>query len=524
MAYLLLSEMLSLLTRPFLPIFCFLYGPQSEGSTRIQCLRRFVTFLLGLVLGFLLWKLAALNFTLGRLFVNGATDLYVFIIFVLVTGTIFMLSLPVRAVILLIFVALVGKSGRTYLRAVAFAFIISGPIANLVENAGEVARVFVCTTVLTYNLSKTRFDLMAKPFTNTLKHMRGDVEEIRHTFYELQEVLVDLKYAVENSDIEDEKYGDKNTKPIYERWGRETSRMNVSEIGNGGKELPTPAAVQERFQRNMRNRCKHQLRSGHRACLEVFRNGYRKCTTNFPSMIAKAICWPYRVDIICELDLFGNPDKICDPSAVVPQNFGETYVELLKAEKKLFDNSSQIVVNYEIKDEQFAKSQLKSAERTGQAFKEDFERQKRIFNKVMGILQKILCLFMLRMVYVSINYYVKYLNDVEFDNFYITKYFKHVDQRRKEQRIDAILPLRTYEKSKYIDVDHIFSRTHHESTTVCFNLLQFLLELVTAGLFILIDHLVVELLQIVRKRSKIVYQQDGEHEVRFNVSNIKLIN
>lgn len=142
----------------------------------------------------------------------------------------------------------------------------------------------------------------------------------------------------------------------------------------------------------------------------------------------------------------------------------------------------------------------------------------------MGILQKILCLFMLRMVYVSINYYVKYLNDVEFDNFYITKYFKHVDQRRKEQRMDAILPLRTYEKSKYIDVDHIFSRTHHESTTVCFNLLQFLLELVTAGLFILIDHLVVELLQIVRKRSKIVYQQDGEHEVRFNVSNIKLIN
>ncbi|EDW41359.1 GM25403 [Drosophila sechellia] len=110
----------------------------SEGSTRIQCLRRFVTFLLGLVLGFLLWKLAALNFTLGRLFVNRATDLYVFLVFVLVTGTIFMLSLPVRAVILLIFVALVGKSGRTYLRAVAFAFIISGPIANLVENAGEV--------------------------------------------------------------------------------------------------------------------------------------------------------------------------------------------------------------------------------------------------------------------------------------------------------------------------------------------------------------------------------------------------
>ncbi|XP_043649013.1 protein sneaky isoform X1 [Drosophila teissieri] len=508
------------LTQPCHPIYCYLYGPQSEESGRIKCLRRFLTFLLGLVLGFLLWKLVTLNFSMGPLLVYGSTELYVFVVFVLVTGTIFMLSRPARTVILLLFVAVVGKSGRTYLRAVAFAFIISGPIGNLVENAGEVARVFVCTTVLTYNLSKTRFDLMAKPFTNTLKHMRGDVEEIRHTFYELQEVLGDLKYAVENSDIEDEKYGDKNTKPIYERWARESRRMNTSEIGNGGKELPNSAEVQERFQRNMRNRCKHQLRSGHRVCLEVFRKGYRKCATNFPSMIAKAICWPYRVDIICELDLFGNPDKICDPSAVVPNNFGETYVELLRAEQELFDNSSQIEVNYEIKDEQFAKSQMKSAERTGEAFKEDFERRRRIFNKVMGILQKILCLFMLRMVVVSINYYVKYLNDVEFDNFYITDYFKHVDQRRKDQRNDGILPLRTYEKCKYIDLDRIFSRTYEESTTVCFCLLQFLLEVVTAGLFILIDHLVVDLLQIVRKRSKIVYQQEGEHEVRFNISGV----
>jgi len=473
----------------------------------------------GLALGYLLWKLVALNFSLGRLFTHGSTDLYVFATFVLLTGTVFMLSRPVRSVIMLIFVALVGRSGRTYLRAVAFAFIISGPINNLVENAGEVARVFVCTTVLTYNLSKTRFDLMAKPFTNTLKNMRGDVEEIRHTFSELHEVLGDLKYAVEHSDIEDEKYGDKKTKPQYQRWARESRTLNISQTG-ATKDLPTAAEVQERFQRNMRNRCKHQLRSGHRVCVEVFRKGYRKCTTNFPSLIGKAVCWPYRVDIICELDLFGNPDKICDPSEVVPRNFGETYVELLKAERELFDNSSQIEVTYEIKDEELAKSKLKSAERTAEGFTKDFERRRHVFNRVMALLQKILCLFMLRMIYVSIKYYLKYLGDVEFDNFYITDYFKHVDQRRKKQGNDAILPLRTYEKSLYIDLDHIFSRTQEESTTVFFSLLQFLLEIVTSGLFILVDHLVVEMMQIIHNRSMITYHQEGQHEVRFNVSKI----
>ncbi|XP_016980697.2 protein sneaky [Drosophila rhopaloa] len=512
--------MFSFVTQPFRPFYCLLYGPESQDNFRIRCLRRLLSFLLGLVLGHLLWKLVALNFSLGRLFAHGPTDLSVFTIFVLLTGTAFMLSRSTRTVIMLIFVALVGKSGRTYFRAVAFAFIISGPIDNLVANAGEVARVFVCTTMLTYNLSKTRFDLMAKPFTNTLKHMRGDVEEIRQTFGELQGVLVDLKYAVEHSDIEDDKYGDKKTKPLYERWGREARKMNISGNGMVGKELPTAAEAQERFQRNMRNRCKHQLQSGHRVCLEVFQQGYRKCTTNFPPLIGKAICWPYRVDIICELDLFGNPDKICDPSDVVPRNFGETYVQLLKAEQELFDNSSEIQVSYEVKDEEIARSKLQSAQRTSEAFTKDFERRRRIFNRVMGVLQKILCLFMLRMIFVSINYYLKYLGDVEFDNFYITDYFKHVDQRRKDERNDAILPLRTYEKSMYIDLSHIFSRTHEESTTVFFSLIQFLLEIVTAGLFILIDHMVVELLQIIRMRSLITYHQEGEHEVRFNISGV----
>ncbi|XP_017080043.1 protein sneaky [Drosophila eugracilis] len=513
-------DMFSFLAKPFLPIYCYLYNPTTENSVRNRCLRSLISFVLGLALGYLLWKLVALNFSLGRLFSHGRTEVSALTIFVLLTGTAFMLIRSVRTIIMLIFVALVGKSGRTYLRAVAFAFIISGPIANLVDNAEEVARVFVCTTVLTYNLSKTRFDLMAKPFTNTLRHMRGDVEEIRQTFSELQGVLGDLKYAVENSDIEDEKFGDKKSKPSYARWARESKKVNISKPGIDGKELPTAAEVQERFQRNMRNRCKHQLSSGHRVCLEIFRKGYRKCTTNFPSLIGKAICWPYRVDIICELDLFGNPDKICDPSEVIPRNFGETYVELLKAEKELFDNSSQIEVNYEIRDKELVKSKLKSAEITAKAFTDDFDRRKRKFNKVMGVLQKILSLFMLRLVFVSIHYYYYYLNDVEFDNFYITEYFKHVDRRRKNNRDDVILPLHTYEKSLYIDLDHIFSRTQEESTTVFFSLLQFLLEIVTAGLFILIDHLVVELLLIIRQRSMITYHQEGEHEVRFNISGV----
>lgn len=488
------------------PIYCLIHGPKSQETARLRFVRHVITLVVGMALSYLMWKLSMLNFSLVRHTFNST----LLTILVVLTGTAFALSLCVRTLIVLCFVALACQAGRTYLRAMAFAMVIAGPIDNLVINAGEVARVFVCTSVLTYNLTKTRFDLMAKPFTNTLKGMDQDVDEIRKSFEELHGVLEDVRHAVEQSDIKDEKVSDQDDR----LWARQTHKLNVS-----GPELPAPGEVQERFQRNMENRCKHQLESGHRVCQQVFAEGYRKCTTNFQAWIAKAICWPYRVDLICELDLFGNPDKICDPSQVVPRNFGETYVELLRGEQDLFGNSSEISVRYELRDEEMAKSHLKSAERTTRAFTNDFERRRRHFLGIMGACELVLCLFMLRVPYASLTYYLRYRREVDFDNIYITDYFKHVDRRRREKKgPDTILPLRTYEKALYIDLDRTCSRTAKESKTMVFVFLRLLLEMFTAFIFILFDRIVVELLQIIRQRSLIRYHQQGEHEVRFNVS------
>ncbi|KAH8294012.1 hypothetical protein KR054_007278 [Drosophila jambulina] len=485
------------------PVYCLIHGPKSQETVRLRCVRRMVSFVVGLVTGYLLWKLVTLNFSLGRHPVHPMVLMGV----VLLTGILFALSRSIRTLVMLTFVQLAGRAGTLYLRGMAFALIIAGPIDNLVANAGEVSRVFVCSTMLTYNLSKTRFDLMAKPFTNTLKNMDKDVEEIRETFEELRGVLGDLNRAVEQSDFAGENADTK----MY--------KLNISKPElRGGPEPPTAAEVQERFELNMKNRCKYQLDSGQRVCERVFSEGYRKCTTNFQWWIAKVICWPYRVDIICEVDIFGDPDKICDPSQVVPRNFGETYVELLRTEEELFDNGSDIVVSYKLRDEEMAKSHLKSAENTAQAFTDDFEQHRKTFMRIMGVIEMVLCLFMLRVPFYSLRYYYWYLTNVDFDNFYITDYFKHVDRRRKKKNSVSILPLRTYEKVRYVDLAHCCKRSANESSKEVYSVMRFALELVTAAIFILIDRIVVDLLQIIRRRSLIRYDQYGEHEVRFNIT------
>lgn len=91
-------------------------------------------------------------------------------------------SIKFRCISILIWLELLGKTGRKIIKALLFILILLGPIENTVTNAKEVARVFGCTTYLTYNLTKTKVELAVKPVTNAFTNMNrlhvSDVEEI----------------------------------------------------------------------------------------------------------------------------------------------------------------------------------------------------------------------------------------------------------------------------------------------------------------------------------------------------------
>lgn len=70
----------------------------------------------------------------------------------------------VRCVTLLTFPSLCSKSGRGVLKTIVLAYVLGGPFMTISNNAKEAVRVFGCTTNLAYNLTKTRYELMVKPF------------------------------------------------------------------------------------------------------------------------------------------------------------------------------------------------------------------------------------------------------------------------------------------------------------------------------------------------------------------------
>lgn len=107
------------------------------------------------------------------------------------------ISLHFRCISVLMWLEGLGMAGRSFLKAVVIALVLLGPVANIVANAKECARVFECTAHLTYNLSKTRFDLAVKPFTNAFTHMNRNLGDVKQKFHEIGDVMEPIYHEIE---------------------------------------------------------------------------------------------------------------------------------------------------------------------------------------------------------------------------------------------------------------------------------------------------------------------------------------
>lgn len=114
-------------------------------------------------------------------------------------------------------------------------------------------------------------------------------------------------------------------------------------------------------------------------------------------------------------------------------------------------------------------------------------------------------------------YHHNYLNRINFDNFYITKYFKTLDARRELQNQRTLLPLRKNESLYNIDPTKS-GKSRHEYKNLIGSALATSMHIAIASCFIILDALFTEILQTVREHAKIEYVQTGEHEVNVTVT------
>lgn len=207
--------------------FCFkkckiLHNLFFTEEHRHKHLKSFCGFFYGILLGVLFYKfiLIDLNFTEGAALIVGST-------ICLMLGFGIAYSSQIRCITLLTFPNFGGKVGRGVLKAMVIAFIISGPIENLTDNGREVVRVFACTASLTFNLTKTRFELMFKPFVEAIFGIKADIKEVKDTLRSIKDVSApitgeiedekEMRKLKEENDYLDDKLGDTKRSGIIEK-------------------------------------------------------------------------------------------------------------------------------------------------------------------------------------------------------------------------------------------------------------------------------------------------------------------
>lgn len=214
---------------------------------------------------------------------------------------------------------MIGKEGRNFVRALCISYLVFGPIVNIANNGNEITRVFACSTRLTYNLTKTRFDLMTRPLESALASAKEDVAQVLETFNLIKSMLDPIIKEIESDDIEDE--GENRTK----------------------------RSINEKYKNKLERRCRAQLQRGSAKCRSAFKSTMDSCMESLPKVINYILCWPLRIDFICDFKII-DPDKACIPDdTIVDPELENSYNKLKKlVNETISENEKGMQLEYKV--------------------------------------------------------------------------------------------------------------------------------------------------------------------------------
>ncbi|XP_050352207.1 protein sneaky [Nymphalis io] len=197
----------------------------------------------------------------------------------------------------------------------------------------------------------------------------------------------------------------------------------------------------------------------------------------------------------------------------IESGFGEGYTYLKLAKRELTANLDTINLQHKIYYDRKLYD-IQDAKETGERVIHAFAEKYTVMKFVIVSVYIFLALLFLRIPIASANYHDLYLSSIDYDNVYVTDYFKRIDEKRRKKNKFHVLPLKKMERNRYIDV-HSISYIPSERNKLLTQILKVMLEAVTATTFVMLDRLFYEALDVVR-------QHASEKSATFNVQDIAI--
>ena len=109
------------------------------------------------------------------------------------------------------------------------------------------------------------------------------------------------------------------------------------------------------------------------------------------------------------------------------------------------------------------------------------------------------------------------MSEIDFKNYFITDYFKKIELRRLKAGRSHLFPLRKIESKYFVDINSS-KKISKEFEGYSGVMLTTVLQISTTTIFVFLDFMYYESLDLIRRHSLINYKQTGFHDFNITVN------
>lgn len=295
------------------------------------------------------------------------------------------------------------------------------------------------------------------------------------------------------------------------------------------------------YMEKLETRCETIVSQGLKKCQKSFNETFSKCVSKVPPVLNSIICLPLKLDTICGVNNFfvKSVADVCDPSKVYDSSFGREFVQLKEKGRKFTSNYGNVSINYKTSNVKELRV-VRMINGTTLSIEKKLEEKTKLVEDLLQFLKKFMAFVYLKVLYGSFSilssflpevkiqlkivpftdavcFHDDYLRRIEFDNVYITNYFKRIDRRRVRNGRKNVLPMKNVEMRNLVDLDS--SRALAGEFDGYFSLsFRLFLQVISTTFFVLLDRIFFELLDVIARHSRVNYLQEGTHNFNIDIN------
>ncbi|CAG9537036.1 unnamed protein product [Cercopithifilaria johnstoni] len=483
-----------------------------SGVYDYHWLRILINFPIGFLIAFLLYKFAWHQINFAE-FDKIAEQILKWSL-ILACAITFAISPLFRCAIICVLFGALGKNGQNLLTVIVFNSLSAGPIENIVENFQVSTNMITCHIKQKEDMMTQRIVMATGPIESFMaKEFGKSTSKGRKVIAMLKSLVEPIEYDFTLSDEDRALAATIDAAEALQR--RDTllnkEPENVKEDAENKMQKSAPPAW---------NKLKSKLSKllsirMHYQCNEVFDKGVKKCHDTFRDMKNKcySILWflPLFKGHIC--DKFDTL-QICQVSKKVTEalTFCDQMTNQVLSRTKNLDSyltdvhnlTEDIMDHLRVNMHYRAIVEPRNVRIYGiKEVKYRIAQNFRLLKIILITLKQILgCLFVL-MIYTifrdSVTMIRNYLNDIDFNNVYLTPYFWHIDRKRQNEKKIFLYPLSKAEMRANNLMTPISPPTKAEIRASWLPLAKFTFLLITASFVVFIDFVLY----------KVIYNIDG---------------